>query len=495
MAPVIYWFRNDVRLTDAPALAHAIQLSQRAGQTLLPVFCHAPPALTRWGFARVGPHRQHTLRAALDDLAARLQVRGNRLLELFGPPATTLPALCRALGAKHIVGEDIAAPEERAAVAALRAAGLTVDVVWQSSLLDPAQLPFATSDLPDVFSTFRQRVEKAGLTAPAPLPEPTALPALPELDSPAITQFIEQNRERGKAQTQAQAPGQSPSPPLQPALAALTLGEPEARSSFPYHQPEWAGGEAAALAHLRRYLAAKLPHSYKATRNQLSGTGFSSKFSPWLASGALSARTIYAELKAFEVEFGANDGSYWLWFELLWRDYFRLLHLKYGARLYHAQGLRRGQAAQFGMSGNTTQPQRDLPSLPATPAPRSSPSPKPLPVPSADATTLQRWCQGHTGTPLVDAAMRELRLTGYLSNRLRQVAASYWLHELAGDWRAGAAWFESQLVDYDVYSNTGNWLYIAGLGTDPRDGRHFDVAKQTREHDADGSYLRLWLGE
>jgi deoxyribodipyrimidine photo-lyase len=60
---------------------------------------------------------------------------------------------------------------------------------------------------------------------------------------------------------------------------------------------------------------------------------------------------------------------------------------------------------------------------------------------------------GRTGQPLVDAAMRELATTGYLSNRLRQVVASYLIHDLCGDWRAGAAWFESQLVDYDVYSN------------------------------------------
>ncbi|MCB8746836.1 DASH family cryptochrome [Rhodoferax sp. U2-2l] len=456
MAPVIYWFRNDLRLTDAPALAHATQLAQRTGQTLLPVFCHAPPEVTRWGFARVGLHRQRTLRTALDDLAARLQVHGSRLVELVGAPATTLPALCHALGATHIVSEDIAAPEEQASIAALRATGLTVETVWQSSLLDPAQLPFATSDLPDAFSTFRQRVEKAGLTAPAPLPEPTALPTLPELDSPAITQFIEKNQ----AQT----------PPRQQALAALTLGEPEVHSSFPYHRPEWAGGETAALAHLRRYLAAKLPHSYKATRNQLSGTGFSSKFSPWLASGALSARTIYAQLKTFEAEWGANDGTYWLWFELLWRDYFRFLHLKYGARLYHAQGLRQLEGAQATAADNA--------------GVRRSPA--------AQTEALQRWCQGRTGEALVDAAMRELCGTGYLSNRMRQVVASYLIYDLGGDWRAGAAWFESQLVDFDIYSNQGNWLYIAGLGTDPRGGRRFNPAKQTQDHDPDGRYRRLW---
>jgi len=66
--------------------------------------------------------------------------------------------------------------------------------------------------------------------------------------------------------------------------------------------------------------------------------------------------------------------------------------------------------------------------------------------------------------------MRELACSGYLSNRMRQVVASFLIYELGCDWRAGAAWFESQLLDFDVYSNQGNWLYIAGSGTDPRGG-------------------------
>ena len=94
------------------------------------------------------------------------------------------------------------------------------------------------------------------------------------------------------------------------------------RSSFPYGTSACNGGETAALAHLAQYLARKLPHSYKATRNGLTGLHYSSKFSPWLASGALSARQVFVGLKAFEREHGANDGTYWLWFELLWRDYF-----------------------------------------------------------------------------------------------------------------------------------------------------------------------------
>jgi len=88
--------------------------------------------------------------------------------------------------------------------------------------------------------------------------------------------------------------------------------------------------------------------------------------------------------------------------------------------------------------------------------------------------------------------MHELQATGYLSNRLRQVVASYLIYDLAGDWRAGAAWFEKQLVDYDVYSNQGNWLYIAGLGTDPRGGRQFNPQKQTQDHDPKGTYRTSW---
>lgn len=88
--------------------------------------------------------------------------------------------------------------------------------------------------------------------------------------------------------------------------------------------------------------------------------------------------------------------------------------------------------------------------------------------------------------------MRELASTGYLSNRMRQNVASYLIHELQGDWRAGAAWFESQLLDHDVYSNQGNWLYLSGRGTDPRGGRRFNPDKQAGDYDADGAYRRCW---
>ncbi|MDE2289311.1 MAG: DASH family cryptochrome [Burkholderiales bacterium] len=432
MSTVLFWFRNDLRLHDQPALHAACAGEPRY---LLPVVClPGPDEITPWGFARMGPHRRAWLADALHDLERQLARLNCPLLICAGPPATTLPQLARAVGASAVACEEIAAPQEQAEVAALRAAGLTVRTVWQSTLLDPASLPWPVQALPASFTPFRQAVERLEFAPPAPLPPPTALPPWP--------------------------PGFAPPASLRVAAPAGAARPADARASFPYGHPGWHGGETAGLAHLARYLARGLPVTYKQTRNALCGVDFSSKWSPWLATGALSVRRIVAELRRFEAAHGASDGSYWLWFELLWRDYFRFVHLQHGAKLYRERGL-------------SAAPRR----------PKNHPH---------DARALERWRRASTGAPLIDAAMRELTATGYMSNRLRQVSASYLVHELGGDWRAGAAWFESQLLDYDVYSNQGNWLYIAGRGNDPRGGRRFNLDKQAAEHDPQGTYRQRW---
>ena len=306
MKTVLFWFRNDLRLHDQPALAHATALAAQQGAALLPVFCHAPSATTRWGFERTGPHRRAFVASTLACLSTQLAARGSRMLECHGLAEAVLPALAKALGADgdcSIVCEAIAAPEEEAEVAALRASGLQVHTVWQSSLLHPDDLPFDPAHLPPVFTAFRNAVERAKVQPRAPLPTPAALAALPPAPLWMDGQF---------------------QPPAAQASAAH-----DGRSSFPHATAAFAGGEVAALAHLAQYLERKLPHSYKQTRNGLTGVDYSSKFSPWLATGALSARQAMAQLRQFEAEHGASDGSYWLWFELLWRDYFRLLHLQH----------------------------------------------------------------------------------------------------------------------------------------------------------------------
>jgi deoxyribodipyrimidine photo-lyase len=423
MQTAIYWFRNDLRLADNAALRDACEQAQRLA--LIYVVPEGERQATRWGFERTAAHRRHFRDQALAGLSQAVSLQGRELLIAMGDPVQTLLRLAREIGAANVFCEAIAAPEELAECAALRAAGLDVHERWQSSLIDPADLPFAIPQTPRVFTAFRTALEHAGVT---PRPPSTALPRL----AAPVTASLPRR-------SAAEAP---------PALPA--------GASFPFTEPGFDGSEQAALSHIDRYFDSEAPRQYKETRNDLSGVDYSTKFSAWLAQGAVSARTIYAALRAHEARLGANDSTYWIWFELLWRDFFRFAMLQHGARLFRAAGL------------------------------------STLPPPHHDAEAFRRWCAGDTGHALVDAGMRELAATGYLSNRLRQVVASFLVHELDCDWRAGAAWFESRLVDFDVYSNQGNWLYLAGRGADPRQGRRFNPDKQAASYDPDGRYRGLW---
>jgi deoxyribodipyrimidine photo-lyase len=396
---------------------------------LLPVYIHAPQfaATHEIGFPRVGRHRQAFLRESLDDLRIQLRALGSDLLEYSGPPADVLMQLVRLTGADAIYCERIEAPEEVSQSQHIQDLGMSLNAFWQSSMLAPDGLPFLACDMPDMFTQFRKDIERAGLKFATPVCAPVKIPPLP-----AYSQALS-------------------------AEMADMIGQVISSSQSSPSLHHFVGGEMHALAHLKQYLQRRLPDSYKETRNQLIGKDYSSKLSPWLALGSISARTIAAELAIYEQCYGANEGTYWLWFELLWRDYFRFLHFKYGTRLYQERGLSK--------------------------------------APTTHGTTQQfaQWSSGNTGEPLVDSGMRELLNSGYLSNRMRQIVASYWIYDLQGDWRLGAAWFESQLIDYDVYSNQGNWLYLAGRGTDPRGGRRFNIAKQAQDHDPRGEYQRLWL--
>ena len=435
----LYWFRSDLRLKDNPNFISAC----KASDALLPIYVHAPQESLIWGFERISEHRLQFLRDALRDLRQQLEQLGSGLLELQAPldSSSIVDLVINAAhhhGIKTIYCEVIQAPEEMQELSALRQAGLIVHAELESTMIAVRNLPFAPEAMPDQFTQFRNTIEKAKRLFTEPVSAPSQIPPLPE------------NFKRSELAADAFIPHGTESVPLKD-------GHPH--SSFPHYREAYRGGTTAAIAHLRQYLERALPHSYKATRNQLHGLDYSSKLSPWLALGCISARSVMQKLKQFELEQGANEGSYWLWFELLWRDYFRVLHLKYGKQLYCVSGLNQSEKPIHNTRG------------------------------------FEHWCSGTTGESIVDAGMRELKATGYLSNRLRQVVASYLIYDLHSDWRAGAAWFESQLLDYDVYSNQGNWLYIAGRGTDPRGGRRFNPQKQAQDHDANGSYRTLWLGD
>jgi deoxyribodipyrimidine photo-lyase len=111
-----------------------------------------------------------------------------------------------------------------------------------------------------------------------------------------------------------------------------------------------------------------------------------------------------------------------------------------------------------------------------------------------DCDDAERWRRGQTGQDFVDAAMREVYVTGRMHNRARMIVASYLTKHLMVDWRVGQAWFDQVLTDWDVASNAMGWQWVAGSGPDAAPYfRVFNPETQAEKFDADGRYRRHWL--
>ncbi|MEM8500242.1 MAG: DASH family cryptochrome [Pseudomonadota bacterium] len=220
------------------------------------------------------------------------------------------------------------------------------------------------------------------------------------------------------------------------------------------------GGEQQGLDRLHNWVfGQQCILEYAKTRRCLDGLSGSSTLSPWLANGCLSVRTVLSEIRRFEFEHIRNESTEYLCQELLWREFL------YWRATFNDQAL-------FQAGGAKKQIRRCI----------------------FEPRNFARWCKGDTNEPLINALMNQLNMTGWMSNRGRQIAASYLINEYAIDWRFGAAYFEKQLIDYDVASNYGNWQYLAGVGADPRGGQHFNIHNQSKEHELEDVFTEKWQG-
>ncbi|MEO1447987.1 MAG: DASH family cryptochrome [Bacteroidota bacterium] len=424
----LLWLRNDLRLHDHEALVRACE---QVGE-VIPVYCLDPRHFGELpgGMPKTGYIRTRFLLESLQVLRSRLQEKGSNLLVVRGRPETILPELAKSWGAEGVFAHRETTDEEVQVQAAVEDAlfkgGITLELFWGSTLYHLQDLPMPLHALPDIFTQFRKQVEKL-----APVREPFATPD--RIETPEIND-----------------------PGLIPHIADMGLKPPPRgpRGVLPFN-----GGEVEALDRLQSYFwEGDHLKQYKETRNGLLGADYSSKFSPWLALGCISPRLIYAEVRRYERMRTKNSSTYWMIFELIWRDYFRFVAKKVGNRLFYKGGIK-GQVPRI--------------------------------VPHEDR--FQRWVEGETGIPFIDANMKELYHTGFMSNRGRQNVASFLVHDLHIDWRWGARYFESQLIDYDPCSNWGNWNYVAGIGNDPRENRYFNVISQAKRYDPKGDYVRYWL--
>lgn len=429
----IVWFRQDLRLHDNEALVTALRMAEE----VVPVYVFDERIFTgktRFGFPKTGKFRARFVLEAIADLRVNLRQLGCELFVRVGKPEEVVAELAREVRASWVLCNRERTQEEVQVQDTLEQnlwpLGIELLFTRGKMLFHTQDLPVPVNHTPDVFTQFRKETENI-TPVRHPYPTPTAMPLLSiPLEAGAIPVLEDFGHEPFDLDSRAVLP--------------------------------FLGGETSGIQRLRYYLWEKdLIASYKETRNGLIGSDFSSKFSPWLAQGCLSPKLIYHEIKRYEHERAANESTYWLVFELLWRDFFRLMGKKHGNRIF----------LKGGPQGKNMRHLRNNREL------------------------FQIWAEGRTGVPFIDANMRELNTTGWISNRGRQNVASFLVRDLKVNWQLGAEYFESQLIDYDSCSNYGNWNYVAGIGSDPREDRYFNILTQARHYDPNGEYVRLWCPE
>ena len=422
----LVWFRNDLRTQDNTSLFQACKNARK----VIAVYCLDPRQfeVNKHGFKKTEKYRAKFLLETLRDLKNNLAALNIPLFIYHDTPENCIPTLVKDHAITSLFFQKEWTPDEVADNNALKTQLPTVNFIetYDQFLFHPDAIPYAGFDkIPEVFTEFRKKCEKESkiklCVAVQPQPKENFIEtdkAIPTLEDLGLESFkLDKN------------------------------------SAFPFR-----GGETAALKRVENYFfETENLSEYKKTRNGLIGEGYSSKLSAWLANGSISARTIYWEVQNYEREVCKNEDTYWLIFELIWRDYFKYVSLKHGDKIFKLDGI---LGKQYEWKTN--------------------------------AKAFREWTNGNTREPFVNANMIELQRTGFMSNRGRQNVASYWAKEWEQDWRIAAKYFESMLIDYDVHSNYGNWMYNAGVGNDPRD-RKFNIKRQAETYDAQGKYQKLWL--
>ena len=430
MNRALVWFKTDLRLHDNETLIKAINQYDE----IIPVFCFDDNHfnITNFGFKKTGPYRAHFLIESLKDLDFNLRKIGSGLIIVKGLPEIKILELVKRYDIKKVFAKVEVAIEEiqtqKKVHQELAKINCDFETVATSTLYHPDDLPFTIDKIPFVFTDFRKHVEsKSSVRKIFSKPTSIKSPAIEPTSFPTIDQL------------------------------GLNSTDVDCRAAF-----NFIGGETEAQKRLKGYtFETQAISTYKLTRNGLIGSNYSSKFSAALAMGCISAKDIYHQVKEYEFKFGANESTYWLVFELIWRDYFYFMMKKYPYQYFTKKGIKNQE-----------------------------------PIPNSHSKLiLDKWINGLTENDFVNANMLELKYTGFMSNRGRQNVASYLCHDLKLDWRYGAAYFEQQLIDYDVSSNWCNWAYIAGVGNNPRNNAVFNVIKQAEDYDKNKSYRKLWLNQ
>ncbi|CAN8067863.1 unnamed protein product [Agarophyton chilense] len=311
---VVVLFRSDLRLDDHPALSFALE----DAKDVVPVYCFDPRHFgkTTYGFQKTGKYRAQFLIESVEDLRKSLRAKGSDLIVRIGHPEKLIPELCRSMSCRNVfVHKEVTHEEQQVEVAleeALKKNGAQLSTFWANTLYHEDDLPFPIHDIPDVYSDFREAVQKSG-TIRTPLHTPDSFPSLPNGlkpgDIPTLGQLgIDDNPLTSKF---------SPHKTATNGISSVTGGETEAMLRVQAYVDE-----------SKRYDAALSPRAQVTSHL---GADFSCRISPWLALGCISPRRIFDEMKKASKR-PHTLASSTTYFELVWRDFFRYITAKYSGK-------------------------------------------------------------------------------------------------------------------------------------------------------------------
>ncbi|WP_316801484.1 DASH family cryptochrome [Pedobacter frigidisoli] len=385
----LIWFKNDLRLHDNEALVTA----QQECSEVLCCYCLEKSIFENHelGFRKADLNRFRFLEQSVTNLKANLKSIGGQLVIGTQSALVTIPELVHKFQITDIYAEEEYASYELNIVRELqqKLPETEFHFFWGKTLYHKDDIPFTIDKIPLTSKAYRITAGRES--------EPRKTMDIPKKLNPVkkvkATKF--------------------------PTYKDYGFTPKEYKNAKPFVK----GGEDAALERLEYYtFKSEELTRYRWSRNQSEGMDYSSKFSPYLALGCISPREIFEKVQAYEQEIKKNQSTWWLIFELVWRDYFTFKSMRFGDQIFKTKGYK-NRHYQW----------------------------------ESDPAKFRKWCGGKTGIPFIDAHMRQLNQTGFMSNRGRVNCASYFVHDLKIDWTWGAAYFESKLIDYDVSSNWMNW--------------------------------------
>ncbi len=215
------------------------------------------------------------------------------------------------------------------------------------------------------------------------------------------------------------------------------------------------GGEDYGWEYLKTLFKSNNISNYKQDKNNLIST---CDLSPWLDFGCLSAKSIFYQLKMYEKNKQRNDSTYLFWSDMLLRDYYKFKSIKLKNKLFEKNGI-----------SNKTY--------------------------SNNKVSFDKWINGQTGIPLIDAFMIQIKNTGFISNKGRLIISSFLVNDLNLEWILGAEYFNKMLINSEITYNYSLWYYIAGIWNLSNNSIYFNPIKQCQLYDKNCNFIKKWIPE